>query len=80
MLEHIRELVELENDRDEARLVLEEEELADFADALERGERCRKLYMSCELLPDGRQSALLAQYGVQVHSVPDYYYQEAEEG
>jgi alanyl-tRNA synthetase len=58
----------------------EKENVLYFADALERGERCRKLYMSCELLPDGRQSALLAQYGVQVHSVPDYYYQEAEEG
>ena len=80
LLEHIRELVELENDPAEAALALTEEELAAFADALEHGEGCRKLYMSCELLPDGRQSALLAQYGVQVHSVPDYYYQEAEEG
>jgi len=77
LLEHIRELVELEQGSDAA-LVLTEEELDSFVAALDQGGGCGRLYMSEELLPDGRQAVLLER--VQVETVPGYYYRELEEG
>ena len=70
----------MENERDTAALALTEEELDTFVDSLAAGKGCRKLYMSCELLPNGRQAAMLEEKGVQVYSVPEHYYRELEVG
>ncbi len=80
LLRHMRELIELENERGTAALVLTEEELDAFIQELTMGKTCRKLYMSCELLPNGWQTAILEEHGVRRYSVPEHYYRELEEG
>jgi len=80
LLDHMKELVALENEEQTAALALSEEELDAFTASLEAGNCCRKLYMSCELLPRGEQMAALEAYAVQCHIVPGHYYRELEEG
>ena len=82
LLLHIRELVELENGinftgNDAIAIVLTEEELAAFTESI--GENCRKLYMGHDILPDEEQQAIIAEHGVEISIIPDYYYQDLQE-
>ena len=82
LLLHIRELVELENGinftgNDEIAIVLTEEELAAFTENI--GENCRKLYMGHDILPDEEQQAIIAERGVEIVIIPDYYYRDLQE-
>lgn len=84
LLQHIRELVELENginfiDNAEIAIVLTEEELDDFMANIEAYDKCRKLYMGHDLLPDEEQEQSLADRGIEVNIIPDYYYQDLQE-
>ena len=83
LLLHIRELVELENGinftgNDEIAIVLTEEELAAFTENI--GENCRKLYMGHDILPDEEQQAIIAEHGIEISIIPDYYYRDLQEG
>lgn len=85
LLLHIRELVELENGINftgnaEIAIVLTEEELADFMANIEAYGKCHKLYMGHDLLPDEEQEQSLAKHGIEVNIIPDYYYQDLQEG
>lgn len=85
LLLHIRELVELENSVNftcnaEIAIVLTEEELSDFMANIEAYGKCRKLYMGHDLLPDEVQEQSLAKHGIEVNIIPDYYYQDLQEG
>ena len=82
LLLHIRELVELENGinftgNDEIAIVLTEEELAAFTENI--GVNCRKLYMGHDILPDEEQQAIIAEHGVEISIIPDYYYRDLQE-
>ena len=83
LLLHIRELVELENGinftgNDEIAIVLTDEELAAFTANI--GTNCRKLYMGHYILPDEEQQAIIAEHGVEISIIPDYYYRDLQEG
>lgn len=83
LLLHIRELVELENGinftgNDEIAIVLTDEELAAFTENISAN--CRKLYMGHDILPDEEQQAIIAEHGVEISIIPDYYYRDLQEG
>ena len=83
LLLHIRELVELENGinfsgNDEIAIVLTDEELAAFAENI--GANCRKLYMGHDILPDEEQQSIIAEHGVEISIIPDYFYRNLQEG
>lgn len=84
LLMHIRELVELENGVNftgnaEIAIVLTEEELDDFMTNIEAYGKCRKLYMGHDLLPDEEQEHSLADHGIEINIIPDYYYRDLQE-
>lgn len=84
LLHHIRELVELENGINfmgnaEIAIVLTEEELDDFMANIEAFDKCHKLYMGHDLLPDENQEQSLADHGIEINIIPDYYYQDLQE-
>lgn len=84
LLKHIRELVELENcinftENAEIAIVLTEEELDEFMSNIEAYGKCRKLYMGHNLLPDEEQEQSLADHGIEINIIPDYYYQDLQE-
>lgn len=84
LLMHIRELVELENGVNftgnvEIAIVLTEEELDDFMTNIEAYGKCHKLYMGHDLLPDEEQEQSLADHGIEINIIPDYYYQDLQE-
>lgn len=84
LLSHIRELVELENGvnfvgNEEIGIVLTEEELDEFMANIEAYGKCRKLYMGHDLLPDEEQEQSLADHGIAINIIPDYYYQDLQE-
>lgn len=85
LLQHIRELVELENGinftgNEEIAIVLTEDELAAFIADKDRFAKCRRLYMGHDLLPDEEQEAALFQNKIDVSTIPDYYYRDLQEG
>lgn len=82
LLLHIRELVELENGinfngNDEIAIILTDEELAAFTENI--GAKCRKLYMGHDILPDEEQQAIIAEHGIEINIIPDYYYRDLQE-
>lgn len=84
LLLHIRELVELENGVNfagnaEIGIVLTEEELDEFMANIEANGKCSKLYMGYDLLPDEEQEKSLADHGIEINIIPDYYYQDLQE-
>ena len=85
LLNHIRELVELENgvnfvSNAEIGIVLTEEELSDFIANVDDFEKCRKLYMGHDLLPSDEQEKILKARGIEISIIPDYYYKDLQEG
>lgn len=85
LLTHVRELVELENGVNftgnaEIAIVLTEEELARFIANIPKFSRCRKVYMGHDLLPDEDQLDLLSTHQIEINIIPDYYYQDLQEG
>lgn len=85
LLKHIRELVELENGvnftgNDEIGIVLTEEELDEFIANTDAFTKCRKLYMGHDLLPSVEQEQILSTRGIEISSIPDYYYRDLQEG
>lgn len=85
LLLHIRELVELENGinfigNEKIAIVLTEDELSAFIKDIDNFKKCRKLYMGHDLLPDEEQEAALKEHKIKVRIIPDYYYQDLQEG
>ena len=85
LLLHIRELVELENSVNftcnaEIAIVLTEKELSDIMANIEAYGKCRKRYMGHDFLPEEVQEQSLAKHGIEVNIIPDYYYQDLQEG
>jgi adenine-specific DNA-methyltransferase len=83
LLEHIRELVELENainftGNDKIAIVLTDKELEEFVSSIKKHKNCRKLYRAHNVLVSGRQREALKTAKIKVNVIPDYYYGELE--
>lgn len=83
LLEHIRELVELENGvnftgNKEISIVLTEEELDQFIAHIDSFSDCKKIYMGHDILMDAAQEQKLKDNKISVNIIPDYYYKELE--
>ena len=83
LLEHIRELVELENGinftgNDKIAIVLTDEELDDFVKTIKKRKNCRKLYRAHNVLVSGEQKDKLKTAKIKVNVIPDYYYGDME--
>jgi len=83
LLEHIRELVELENainflGNDKIAIVLTDEELDDFVKNIKKHKNCRKLYRAHNVLVSGEQKEKLKSAKIKVNVIPDYYYGDME--
>lgn len=83
LLEHIRELVELENGvnftgNKEIAIVLTEEELDQFIADIDKFSACKKIYMGHDILLDAAQEQKLKDNKIVVNIIPDYYYKELE--
>lgn len=84
LLQHIRELVELENgisftENTKIAIVLTDEELTDFISKLENNTKCFKLYLGHDILMDAQQAQILRNMKITVNVIPDYYYKELED-
>lgn len=84
LLLHIRELVELENGVNfngnaEIAIVLTDEELEEFIGGIDENNKCRKLYMGHDLLPDEEQDRILKDNEIEICIIPDYYYRDLQE-
>ncbi|MBQ9532249.1 MAG: site-specific DNA-methyltransferase [Eubacterium sp.] len=84
LLLHIRELVELENGINfngnaEIAIVLTDEELEEFVNGICENNKCRKLYMGHDLLPDEEQDRILKDNEIEICIIPDYYYRDLQE-
>jgi adenine-specific DNA-methyltransferase len=83
LLEHIRELVELENainftGNDRIAIVLTDEEMDDFVINIKKHKNCRKLYRAHDVLVTGEQKEKLKSSKITVNVIPDYYYGDME--
>jgi adenine-specific DNA-methyltransferase len=83
LLEHIRELVELENGinflgNEKIAIVLTNEEMDGFVKNIEKHKTCRKLYRAHNVLVSGKQRETLKNAKIRVNVIPDYYYGELE--
>ena len=82
LLGHIRELVELENGIDfrhdkSVAIVLRDEEVAGFVKGLNAG-GAHILYKGHNVMLDAKACKAIAKHGVEVRTIPDYYYPELE--
>lgn len=81
LLEHVRELVELENAIDfntnqTVAIVLDDEELEDFVNNIDEYKECKILYKGHDVLSSYKQEQILKAHGISVNVVPDYYYRD----
>jgi len=81
LLEHIRELVELENainftGNDKIAIVLTDDEMDDFVINIKKYKNCKKLYRAHNVLVSGRQAEALKSAKIKTIAIPDYYYGE----
>lgn len=85
LLLHVRELVELENavnftENAEIAIVLTEEELDKFIANKESFTKCKKIYIGHDVLPSDEQQEFLKSQKIEMSIIPDYYYNDLQEG
>ncbi len=81
LLKHVKELVELENainfnGNDKIAIILTEEELDNFANAIP--ETCKTVYLGHDVLPSETQEKIFKKNGITINVIPDYYYRDLE--
>ncbi|MCI7237265.1 site-specific DNA-methyltransferase [Campylobacter sp.] len=81
LLKHVKELVELENAinfncNDKIAIILTEEELDNFANAIP--ETCKTVYLGHDVLPNVAQEKIFKKNGITINVIPDYYYRDLE--
>jgi len=81
LLEHIRELVELENainftSNDRIAIILTDEEMDDFVINIKKHKNYRKLYRAHNVLVSSNQAEVLKSAKIKTIVIPDYYYGE----
>lgn len=85
LLQHVRELVELENGinftgNSEIAIVLTDEELEAFINNADEYTTCKRLYRGHDILLTAEQEAKLKDRDITVCVIPDYYYRDLEGG
>lgn len=80
-LEHIKELVELENGIDltndrRIEIILDDEELRAYIDGVFQDNPCRTVYLGHHVLLSLADEKKLVARGVEIRRIPDYYYGE----
>lgn len=81
ILRHTSEMIWLENyadnyKADEYAIILTEEDMAEFIADKNAIERCRRIYLGYDLLPDGEWEEELSARGIGIKIIPDCYYRE----
>ena len=81
LLEHVKELVELENAIDfksnnSVAIVLDDDELDDFVENIADYPECKTLYMGHDVLTSYQQEQTIKAHGITINTVPDYYYRD----
>ena len=81
LLEHVKELVELENAIDfnsnkSVAIVLDDGELDDFVKNIADYPECKTLYMGHDVLTSYQQEQTIKAHGIIIKTVPDYYYRD----
>lgn len=81
LLEHVKELVELENainfDKDKTiAICLTEEEIDKFTESLDDKTELKKIYLGHDIQLTDKQDTLFENLGVEVIQIPEYYYDE----
>lgn len=81
LLEHVKELVELENAIDfntnkSVAIVLDDDELAEFAENIADYPECKTLYMGHDVLTSYQQEQTIKAHGITINTIPDYYYRD----
>ena len=81
LLKHVKELVELENainfnGNDKIAIILTEEELDGFANAIP--ETCKTVYLGHDVLTSETQEKIFKKNGITINVIPDYYYRDLE--
>lgn len=81
LLEHVKELVELENAIDfntnkSVAIVLDDDDLDDFVENIEDYPECKTLYMGHDVLTSYQQEQTIKAHGITINTVPDYYYRD----
>lgn len=83
LLENIRTLVELENAVDlnsnkSVSIIIDDEELEDFINSIEQHSECKSLYLGHDVLISSEQEQKLHKNGIEIKTVPEYYYPDTE--
>ncbi len=83
LLNHIKELVELENGvnftgNNEITILLTEDEVIDFISNEAKLKACKKVYLGHDVLLDGNQEYIFDQNKIELNIIPEYYYKELE--
>ena len=83
LLEHVRELVELENavnfDKDESvAIVLDDEEIENFINKVVSSDSVatKTLYVGHDVLLSSKQERILIAHNINLNVIPDYYYRD----
>ena len=81
LLKYVKQLVDLENavnfnGNDKIAILLTEEELDGFANAIP--ESCKTIYLGHDVLPSEEQEKLFKKHGITLNVIPDYYYRDLE--
>jgi len=81
LLEHVQELVELENfinfeENETVAIILNDEDLNEFINNLDNKSSYESVYLSHHVLTSGEQEKILIEKNIKVNIIPDYFYNE----
>ena len=81
LLEHVKELVELENainfDKDKTiAICLTEEEIDKFTESINGNTKLEKIYLGHDIQLTDKQNAMFENLGIEIIQIPEYYYNE----
>lgn len=80
LLEHVKELVELENAIDfntnKSVAIVLDDELAEFVENIADYPECKTLYMGHDVLTSYQQEQTIKAHGITINTFPDYYHRD----
>lgn len=80
LLLDIKSLIELQNraevDNKKLRIILTEEEVDKFSENIEEVKKCKKLYLSTDILLTAKQEQLFEDNNIKIYVIPECYFQD----
>ena len=81
LIPHINGMIELEQGMDLTQentvsIILTDEMLTEFVNNIKTHPQVTKLYIGYDVLPSGEEEAVLLSSGIEIITIPDYYYDE----